>query len=182
MGIEKERKIILIPNESKVTNFFTSRMVMERSFIVQGYLSKSARIRKRTTNGEKQFFFTYKVGIDGTSTIEIETQISEEDFNLLLPKCEDVLTKTRWTKKEKGVTWDLDILFDPIGVYFCLLEVEYEDKIPSTLFIPEELVLWRAITNSEYSSRKLCDREYAEKKLKELGIDRKFSGELRRVL
>jgi len=182
MSIEKERKIILIPNESKVVNFFTSKMVMDRSFIVQGYLSKDCRIRKRSTRDKTEYFFTYKKGLDETSTVEIETQISEEDFSLLLPTCEDVLTKTRYTKYEKGVCWDLDIFFDPEGVYFCMLEVEYEDKFPSTMFIPDELVLWRAITNSEYSSRKLCDRGYAEKKLKELGIDRKFSKHIRRVL
>jgi len=168
--IEQETKIVLIPNSVQVLTEFSQKMGWWSSRIEQFYLDGRTRIRSRESmiDGSFKFTFTYKIPHGKNSAIEFEREITKEEFGRLMQYSIQSLSKTRYTNQQTtGIIWDLDI-FQYGETEFVMLEVEYEEEIPDISWIPKELILKKVEKNSEFSSRKLCDEEYAQKKLVEL--------------
>ena len=56
--------------------------------------------------------FTYKVDMPDASVVEIETKISEDDWDRLIPLAETRLYKERFSMTcESGEQWDIDAFF-----------------------------------------------------------------------
>lgn len=140
--------------------------------IEQHYLSKPARLRKATTlirhghdcgkAGDVSHKFAYKPKING-SVLEIETEIDEDDFRLLLSETKKSLLKIRFQEEQpcKNEHWIVDFFKSRGETYFTLAECELYGKIKiptrTPSFVKDNIIFAAGVGNSNFSSRRLCD-------------------------
>lgn len=154
MPIENERKYVL------PLNFDPRALSAWRSCeIKQAYLDDGPRLRQ---TGDARFF-TYKRLIPQTGElVEIETEISNEDFALLWSQCITVLSKTRYEKTDVSGDWVVDFLRDKSDrLYFVLAEVELPRGVAAPSAIPDELAphIVHAVDAADvrFTNKKLSD-------------------------
>ncbi len=158
MPIENERKYVLSPG------FDTGRLkgwqVLE---IRQCYMDDGPRIRQVGAD----FIFTYKKWAPHAGElIEIETPISQEDFEMLWAMRVQAVQKTRYVKVVGDEEWVVDTLRDEGGeVYFVLAEVELPRFQAEPGALPDEIAGYVvhavAAEDTRFANKKLADREYA---------------------
>lgn len=171
MPLEYELKYVLHNNnlENKLEELALKKPKYSWVLIEQHYLSSPARIRKITTlikngkvNHSIEYVFGYKPKING-SVIEIEKQIDEDDFRLLLPETKRNLLKIRFQeeKPSKNEHWIVDFFKSRGDIYFVQAECELYGKIKKPKRMPdyilENLALEVDHNDSRFSSRSLCD-------------------------
>jgi hypothetical protein len=145
-----------------------------QSVIETGRLTSTPRIRQY---GD-QYLFTYKDWVTGEDVrIEIEDEITKKAFEALWPNCHGTMYKDRYVKVKNNIEWVVDFMRegDSAGpVYFVLAEAEMPEgmiKPDKTIKAIRDDVLFEVPKgNKDFSSRKLCDKPYAEKKLEEIRI------------
>jgi len=158
MPVENERKYVLKPD------FDAGRLTgWTKHAIRQAYLDDGPRIRQRGDD----YIFTYKKWVpQAGELVEIETAISEDDFNLLWPLCVQRIAKTRYVLMQDEVEWVVDFLCDDQGqVYFVLAEAELPRGQAVPRHIPAEIesgILHSvAAADNRFTNKKLSDRVYA---------------------
>ena len=98
------------------------------STITQTYLfaeEGERRVRKRTTNGNTEFFYTEKYTISGIKRIENECKITEEEYARYLAEADSALKpieKTRYVFGFQNQTLEIDIY--TFSTNKAILEVE----------------------------------------------------------
>lgn len=174
MPEEYEIKFVLRDDdlEERLRNFTLEDPSWNVMLIEQHYLSKAARIRKATTlirhgndfgkAGDVIHQFAYKPKVNG-AVVEIETDISEDDFRLILPKTQKSLVKVRYQEEKpcSNEHWLVDFFKHRKQTYFVLAECEMYGKIKEYKrmpeFVAESLVLTAKHEDSRFKSRTLCD-------------------------
>lgn len=149
----------------------------KQSVIETGRLPGTPRIRQY---GD-QYLFTYKEWAkDKDVRIELEDEISAKAFDDLWPNCHATMYKDRYVTDKDGIEWVVDFMHegDESGpVYFVLAEAEMPTDMekPDKIIKPirDDVIFEVPKGNKEYTSRKLCDKPYADQKLKEIGFDKK---------
>ena len=124
MPIENERKFVL-RNENELENKLARTPGVSRRLIEQAYLdAPGLRIRTIEADGKMQRIFSYKRPVDG-QVVEIETEISSEDFHRLWKIRREALRKVRYSWPDGQYRWDVDFFKTDDGrTYFALAEVE----------------------------------------------------------
>lgn len=120
MPIENEFKYPLRISEELIERLGVE-FISER--LEQGYLSKENRIRRSTSCEVAVCTFTFKT-MTKSGLVEIETEISEEDFERLWPLASNRLEKTRYAFDAEGVHWDVDFFGSLKAPYFAMAEAE----------------------------------------------------------
>ncbi len=168
MPIENERKYVL------PADFDSTRVAgWTRHDIRQAYLDDGPRIRQKNA----LCLFTYKRWIpEVKELVEIETTISQDDFNLLWPHCIQSIAKTRFEKQVGAAEWVVDFLYRPDGsTYFVLAEVELPRGQMQPDSIPDEIGghIVHAVDaeDNRFTNKKLADPAYALKRYAELVSD-----------
>lgn len=112
--VEIERKyLIKMPDVCVLEcqpNYGSSRI--EQAYIKGDGVHKGGRIRKRQFEKECRYYKTFKEDLEGISRIEIESEISESEYNELMKnKLEDtrVIKKVRHCFEFDGKLMELDI-------------------------------------------------------------------------
>jgi hypothetical protein len=158
MPVENERKYVLSPSfEGDALEGWV------RVDIQQAYLDDGPRIRKFGAH----YLFTYKKWAPHVKElVEIETAISQDDFDLLWPMHVQAIQKTRYIKNTDDGEWVVDFLRDPDGeVYFVMAEVELSrfkavpDHIPDE--ISDHIVFAVEAEDNRFTNKKLSNRDYA---------------------
>ncbi|NJO60947.1 MAG: hypothetical protein HC836_22635 [Richelia sp. RM2_1_2] len=173
MPLEYEIKYVLHDNnlEEQLFNIAKCNASYSILLIEQHYMSRPARLRKSTTlirnckvyrpNEEIKYMFAYKPRING-SVIEIETEISSDDFRLLLPETKKNLIKIRFLEENscKNEHWIVDFFKTSNHTYFVQSECELygKRKTPSRMpdFIKNNIAYEVKPDNRDFSSRRLC--------------------------
>ena len=187
MPIEREFKYVLnSPNElwARLDPITTSGLITGRADIQQGYLSRGGRIRRRewvVYRGETlltpkvENIFTYKHDLRAQpGCLEIETEMSQDDYDLAWNEADHKIRKTRFNlpcNHSAGV-WEIDFFRDDKGIYLAMAEFE----VPATSGPPDRLhplvkeYLKFAVPEDDgrFKNRKLCEREPVLKLLKEI--------------
>lgn len=150
--------------------------------INQGYLSKGGRIRSKTyrpKNGRPedaviQHIFTYKHRLSKRpGALEIECDISPEDFNLAWEDSDHHITKTRYviSCNDHGI-WEIDFFRHKNKTYLAMAEFEVQQGIdrPLTLhpLVEEYLLFAVPEADDRFNNRKLSDHKKVAKLLKEI--------------
>lgn len=173
MSIEREIKYLIKPKELMTFKAYLNIRDTSKIIVRQGYINE-ARIREY---GDTHLF-SWKLRLSKIASYEVEQVLSQEDFELLWKKCTDKHTKYRYTINDiPGTKLDIDFFYknpweDPyIGTVEAELQtgtelVDLKDSKYSYLNIYK--YIHSEIDNSKYSSRKLGDKEYARKLLKEI--------------
>lgn len=187
MPIEREFKYILRDAEELWTRLVPmkySGLIIGAAEIQQGYLSRGGRIRHRAwsvfrgevlSEPKVERIFTYKHDLTlQPGALEIETEMSEEDFELAWSEADHKLTKVRFLlpcNNSSGV-WEIDFFTDEQGIYLAMAEFE----VPATAGPPDRLhplvkkylVYSVPEDDSRFKNRKLCERKLVEKLLQEI--------------
>ena len=136
----------------------------------------SARVRSTRFRAgfEEKFTFTWKKRrIDG-SRLEIETNISVDDFNELWKIADRVITKERIKMSGYGVTWDIDFLYSGTDIndshYLTIAEVEMPEGMDHPCAIPNFvknnlLYLVPRDEDKQWVNPKLTDPQVVQKML-----------------
>jgi len=92
------------------------------------------RIRKVEENGRATYYKTFKKDVTNLTRIEIEEEISEEEYlklSVFLRKNTAPVSKTRFTFSFEGYTCEVDVFPFWEDKAFLEIEVENEDVSPS---------------------------------------------------
>ena len=154
-NIEIERKYLINMPDIEVLK---AQPNYSSSFIEQMYISDSGefggdRIRKREYHDITKYFKTHKENINGISKIEIEQEISEEEYNRLAEK---KLSDTRAIKKGRhcfdfrGQLVELDIYEFWSDKATLEVELQHEDQ---EVYIPDFIEVIGDVTgDNSYSN------------------------------
>jgi len=158
MAIENELKYLL------PLDFDASRLHgWQKHDIRQAYLNDGPRIRQI----DGAYVFTYKKWIPQVKElVEIETAISQEDFELLWSQRVQSLEKTRYEKHIGNAEWVVDFLYDAEGrVFVVMAEVELPRYQARPDSIPAEIaahILYAVDAgDNRFTNKKLSDPGYA---------------------
>ena len=167
MPVENERKYVL------GRDFPVDRLSgWKRYDIRQGYLDDGPRIRQR----DEAYIFTYKKWVpQARELVEIETEISEDDFNLLWPLSTKRIDKERYVRVIDDVEWVVDFLKNETGeVYFVLAEAELPRGQAAPGHIPPEIadaILYAVdAADDGFNNKRLSDQVYAAGLYRHIGM------------
>lgn len=140
--------------------------------IRQAYLPDGPRVRQY---GD-QYVFTYKRWIAAKNRdTEVETALSEEDFNDLWKECKEVVSKTRYIAPDMpdGYEWAVDFLQDKKDkTYFIMAEVEMPEHIEKPEKTPSlvaaNIMFEVPKGDFNYSNKKLSNKRHAKKLLQKI--------------
>jgi CYTH domain-containing protein len=153
MPIENERKYVLLPkNDLGLMTDLELLGTTTVDKIEQGYLPGNARIRSIVNKYEYSYKspdsdewiepatnlkFTYKLQI-GTDLVEIETDLSQADYNRLIMVARNKIVKTRISVPEGDLTWEVDFFHDfyNANLYLIMAEVELPEGVDTPETIP----------------------------------------------
>jgi len=158
LPVENERKFVLSKDAS--TAAFEG---WARSELRQAYLEDGPRIRD--ADGARTF--TYKRWIAAAQElVEVETEISHEDFDMLWSERAAALDKTRYAKTLPSGDWVVDFMRDGAGeVFFVLAEVELPRGVAAPSSIPSEVaaLVIHAVdaADNRFTNKRLTDIAYA---------------------
>ncbi len=156
-NFEIERKFLIKKPEESLLSSLPQIQVAE---IVQSYTSSGARLRKWTEKGKITYIKTVKTHITHITRIEVENEITEEEYKQLLKTEQSRLTKVRYRYPYKGKLIEIDIY--PFWEDRAILEVELvsedeEFSIPEFIRIIKEVSHDKAYRN--YSLSKIIPEE-----------------------
>lgn len=157
---ETERKyLIKYPDISvleKKDNYSYSQI--EQAYVEDSLDGMFGRIRKRGKEGRYRYYKTFKRDITAVKRIEIETEISVEEYQKLMEKRRKgfaVIEKTRHVFSFEGHVFEVDVF--PFWKDKAFMEVELEDeneeiKLPPFVEIIEEVTEDLRYRNSALSA------------------------------
>lgn len=170
MPIENERKFVLDDLSGALEARVAARQDAKRTYLHQAYLDASGlRIRSIESSDGIQRIFSYKRLVDD-QVIEIETEISELDFERLWKTRREALQKARYSWTAGQFRWDVDFFKTEDGrTYFALAEVEMPESetqppSPPDILAPHVLLL-APRKDPRFTSKRLADRVHAERLL-----------------
>jgi hypothetical protein len=187
MPIEREFKFLLRePDElfGKLDMGSAIGLVSGKADIQQGYLSRGGRIRRRAWEiyrGQRmqvpmvENIFTYKHDLTSQpGCLEIETELSQDDYDLAWSEADHKLMKYRFNVPDghSAGVWEIDFFKDEQGIYLAMAEFEVpaHKGSPDRLhpLVEEYLVFAVPEDDGRFKNRKLCNRQLVEQLLKEI--------------
>lgn len=155
-GMEIERKFLIVYPDAEVL------AGCEMSEITQTYLSGSAagfseRVRKRGANGAFTYTHTRKTHINDMRRIEIEEEISREEYAKLLERADPerrVIHKKRFCLEHGGKIFEIDLY--PFWADRAVMEVELGDETESFDFPPEILIIKEVTGDKRYTNASIA--------------------------
>lgn len=161
MPIENERKYVILETEAVERKFAAVAQVaipIRQRYVVT---EKGMAVRVRCSELEQpEYVFTFKKDVDG-ECIEIETKISEADFNKLWGKATNEVNKIRYIHEG----WEVDFFKKDGFNYLAVAEIELPPKKKEPNIIPllvmESLIYVVPIEDKRFSNKKLGDVEYS---------------------
>jgi len=174
MPVENERKYVL---SVKDPNAFGRQLLTlggHSRHLRQGYLhtgaQSSARIRDVSNDAEHLPKFTYKHLING-EIVEIENDITPEDFEKLWTKVESRIDKIRVVVPHDDLVWEVDFFLDEqVQTYLVMAEVELDEgvelpySVPS--FISDNLLYLVPRDDPRFFNTRLSDADKVRKLVK----------------
>lgn len=169
MPIENERKFVL-DERGDLEPELAKTAGVTRRVLHQAYLDTSGlRIRAIEEPDATRHVFTYKRMVDG-QMVEIETDISQIDFERLWKLRRESLRKVRYAWNDGRFHWDTDFFKTEDGrTYFALAEVEMPEDEAEPPAVPDRLsphlLGLVPFGDPRFTSKRLAGREHAEELL-----------------
>jgi CYTH domain-containing protein len=169
MPIENERKFVL-DEQGNLEAALANTAGVTRRVLRQGYLDTSGlRIRAIEAPDATRHVLTYKRTVDG-QMVEIETDISQIDFDRLWTLRRESLRKVRYAWEDGRYHWDVDFFKTEDGrTYFAMAEVEMpEEQVeppPPAAAFASHVLLLAPRDDPRFTSKRLADRAHAERLL-----------------
>jgi CYTH domain-containing protein len=177
MPVENERKYVLDVNDIRAFNTDLSRAGQTGMLMIkQGYLRGDARIRSTFEWGKRESYtFTYKIAVRPNKLIEIETEISQDDFDDLWSIADRKIEKTRNIIPVGTLKWEVDYFYDPSGdMYLVMAEIEldqgYDEPSYVPPFITDHLLYRVTLTDNRFFNTALSDPQAVRETIDELKL------------
>ena len=149
--LEIERKyLIRMPDTSLLASLPSSKI--EQIYILTAEGGRD-RIRCRMTDGKKVFTHTEKKRLSDLTRIEIENEISAEEYNALsLMKDPDrsVIRKTRFLYEYRKQIFEIDVF--PFWQDRALMELELSSEEQQILLPPDITVVRDVTSDKDYTN------------------------------
>ncbi len=123
----------------------------------QSYISFSPTIRIRCENGER-FILCVKAKSKGSylAREEFETELTKEQYDFLLSKKEgNIIEKIRYTVKENGLCYEIDIFKGELAP-LAYLEIEFPSVEAALAFKSPEWVIKDVTDDYKYKNASLA--------------------------
>ena len=149
---EIERKWVIDPEEIP---FDLSKA--KKDEMIQAYISFSPTIRVRSENKER-FVLCVKARSKGSylAREEFETELTGEQFEFLLSKKEgSIIEKTRYTIKEDGLNYEIDIFHGDLAP-MAYLEIEFPTVEEAVAFKSPDWVIKDVTDDFKYKNAALA--------------------------
>lgn len=156
-NFEIERKFLIeYPDTGVLSN------CSDKSDIVQTYLARSphggsARVRKRGLDGRYTYTHTEKKRINDRKRIELEREITEEEYQELLKSADperNVIYKTRYCLDYLGQMFEIDVY--PFWQDRAIMELELQEEEQEITFPPFIHVLAEVTSDKRYTNSSLA--------------------------
>ncbi len=156
-GFEIERKYLIRMPDPAYLAAHASPSQIEQTYLRRPSPEVNARVRKRGREGAWTYTHTEKTGISELRRIEVEREISEEEYRGLLLLADPdrrVIRKTRWVLPYKDQLFEIDVF--PFWTDRALMEIELRDEsqeveLPPSIEIVREVTDDRRYLNSAIS-------------------------------
>ncbi len=161
LPLEIERKFLIhYPDLEELR-----RRCKETREITQTYLKKAApeagviRLRMQTVGGETRYIRTEKRKLTDMTRVEIETDLTKEEYEAQLRLADpnlQVIRKTRWCVEFGGKLLEIDLF--PFWQDKAFLEIELESE-DAPFAIPDFIHVIREVTDDpRYTNRALAEK------------------------
>jgi CYTH domain-containing protein len=168
MPIENERKFVLRDPDGALERALTAACPpWTRHAVRQAYLdAPGLRIRRFEDADGVRHIFSFKRAIGG-DMVEIETPMSNADFDRLWTLRREALEKVRFHLADGDCGWDVDFFKTTGQTYFALAEVEMPEGRDAPPAPPPVLAPYVALLvprgDERFASKKLADVTYARR-------------------
>lgn len=144
--------------------------------IDQFYVNSGNRFRRsdHPSKGTRREH-TFKLSVSGR-VLEIETDVSEEDFTLASQAARERVVKRRFSFNEPDAHWDVDFLYTaPSGqggsVRFVMAEAEFPEgatyQVPDIILEHLDFIVPKGFS-SEFTNRKLADEGHVHRVMRDV--------------
>ncbi|MBR0160590.1 MAG: hypothetical protein IJQ02_04820 [Oscillospiraceae bacterium] len=134
-----------------------------RADIVQTYLltepDQTLRVRRWTEAGKSVYYRTLKRKLTNMTRIELEEEISEQEYCELLVQADPArrpITKTRYCLEYRGQLFEIDIF--PFWTDQALMEIELLSEDQDIVFPPEIQIIREVTDDGGYTNAALAAR------------------------
>lgn len=153
---EIERKYLIRYPDMELLN---SRA--EKTEITQIYLKtrdgRTERVRKRGFDGAYVYTHTQKTRISDVKRIELEREISEEEYTHLLEDADparSVIQKDRYCLAYREQMFEIDVY--PFWNDRAIMEIELDDEGQEIIFPPEIQIIREVTSDKRYTNSSLA--------------------------
>ena len=155
---EIERKYLI---EYPDVNLLASLPDCQSVEIIQTYLKtedgSEKRVRLRSADGHRTYYCTIKKAVSDIKRVEIENQISQDEYLRLLtdadPDCRPI-QKTRYCLTHQGQCFEIDIY--PFWNDKAIMEIELRDENTAIHFPPQIKVIKEVTADKQYKNASLA--------------------------
>ena len=148
--LEIERKFLIrMPDGARLARESERRIDITQIYLRVDAHTQSRRLRHSRWDGGQARYFTEKIHLTDRTRIEREREISDAEWEALLPERDEhrrVIEKTRWCVPFEGHTLEIDVF--PFWTDRAFLEVELaaEDE---TISLPDWIEVVREVTDDK---------------------------------
>ena len=153
---EIERKYLIRYPDLKLLNSSA-----DKTEITQTYLrtrdGRTARVRKRGLDGAYVYTHTQKTRISDVKRIELEREISEEEYTRLLEDADparSVIHKDRYCLTYREQMFEIDVY--PFWTDRAIMEIELDDEGQDILFPPFIEIISEVTSDKRYTNSSLA--------------------------
>ncbi|MGM9588489.1 MAG: CYTH domain-containing protein [Candidatus Limivicinus sp.] len=133
----------------------------EKTEITQTYLKtrdgRTERVRKRGFDGAYVYTHTQKTRISDVKRIELEREISEEEYTRLLEDADparSVIHKDRYCLAYREQMFEIDVY--PFWNDRAIMEIELDDEGQEIIFPPEIQIIREVTSDKRYTNSSLA--------------------------
>ena len=158
LPLEIERKFLIrTPDTASLQKMPGCRVLQMEQVYLLSAPGETHRTRRVEENGRRIFYETVKRPVTGVTRVEIEKQIPEEEYLLLLEKEDPArhpICKTRYCLPFGGKTFEIDVY--PFWSDRAILEVELASEKEAIRFPPGIEILREVTEEAEYRNSSLA--------------------------
>ena len=153
---EIERKYLIRFPDSELLNSCSGRTEITQTYLLSRD-GRTARVRKRGLDGEYTYTHTQKARISDVKRIELEREISEEEYTRLLEDADPsrgVIHKDRYCLTYREQMFEIDVY--PFWNDRAIMEIELDNEGQEIIFPPEIQIIREVTADKRYTNSSLA--------------------------
>lgn len=146
---EIERKYLIRYPDARLLNACESVSEIVQTYLTGGEKGYSERVRKRGGDGKYVYTHTRKKHISDVRRIEIENEISEEEYTRLLERADPerrTILKRRYCLSYRSQLFEIDVY--PFWSDRAVMEIELSDEAQEISF-PDSVAIIKEVTDDK---------------------------------